>query len=1023
MAPEVQAEELPRAPTTQDALDLKRVDKSKVVEKTDENGADVGKVEKEDGTKSAGIAPETLHELTDIDKLTSFHEAKETREKVSNLATWAQYDAVAKQALDTERGLGQLTMRSKQGILHHTFTTLRIDDLERELRELKRVVYDKDFDAGPLDPNRDNFPVHKHELKASSINEFSLNHDSVLIPTEQQPALETRLQPGFSTNHLTQPPENAIGGLSRRPTGPGGEMSKNVNRIPERLRIRSRSLMSHLEKYTGSSILGIVRLDTLENERVYSAVVFLRPFKFFVKHEAAIRDSLEDVEAEIRAEALRKSKPGSSHHEYNNVKKRYGDKDLLQDLKLLICFLDVDLQPSFSLRKQIKDGTAVRIEYADLWHLFERGDYVVTRSHQSHAYLVVNTAGGRQPLIDKIKRDDEEIPSTPVSDFVVDCLSLGTDGSSYLPKIEKITIKKFHGSQPISSLAVYPLRFDPNADELRARFLKEGKKFVELTRDSFCHKKITGRTLDEPSHDLDAQVIVDMALAMNAKSEWQLQQRLSVDELTVRDKRETCENSWCKHNWGDEGCCGGDVIFKDLEMDDLDAEAFSGKLGRMLGSLRSDDLTEDELMLIRPNLHAFVLRSRQWVTVRTADIHDVVFENSFTDLVLPDNHKTTVQALVRTHENARNRQDASTGNSSIGSALDLVKGKGAGLVILLHGPPGVGKTSTAECVADDTRRPLYPITCGDIGETASEVESNLQYNFQLAHKWGCVLLLDEADIFLARRTRTDLRHNAVTSVFLRSLEYYAGILFLTTNRVGVIDPAFKSRIQMSLFYPKLDLEVTTKLYEKFIKRAREEQDRTGCYLFKIKEKEILRFAAKHFRRLEKSGSETWNGRQIRNAFQTAIALTEHESMNTDPDDLKPSLGKKQFETVADGFRKFDEYLIMATGATESDTAKREGIRNDAFMTAGPFVPMTTLSTPAYGTQAKQAVRSVAYDSESDDDSDSESDSEEEEDEPDWRKGGRKGKSAAASAKKQSDGQANEQEQYQQFLKWQRMQSR
>jgi SpoVK/Ycf46/Vps4 family AAA+-type ATPase len=141
-----------------------------------------------------------------------------------------------------------------------------------------------------------------------------------------------------------------------------------------------------------------------------------------------------------------------------------------------------------------------------------------------------------------------------------------------------------------------------------------------------------------------------------------------------------------------------------------------------------------------------------------------------------------------------------------------------------------------------------------------KVETKLHHNFKLAHKWGCVLLLDEADVFLARRSKMDLRHNAVTSVFLRSLEYYAGILFLTTNRVGGIDPAFKSRIHMSLFYPRLDFAATRKLYEVFIKRTRMEQERTGSVLFRIKEKEILRFGEKHFHQLEKEGLGTWNGR-------------------------------------------------------------------------------------------------------------------------------------------------------------------
>ena len=71
--------------------------------------------------------------------------------------------------------------------------------------------------------------------------------------------------------------------------------------------------------------------------------------------------------------------------------------------------------------------------------------------------------------------------------------------------------------------------------------------------------------------------------------------------------------------------------------------------------------------------------------------------------------------------------------------------QGKGFIILLHGEPGVGKTSTAECIADVTKRPLFSITCGDSGETAYQVEEHLEWNFQLAHRWGCVLLLDEAE--------------------------------------------------------------------------------------------------------------------------------------------------------------------------------------------------------------------------------------------------------------------------------------
>ena len=52
---------------------------------------------------------------------------------------------------------------------------------------------------------------------------------------------------------------------------------------------------------------------------------------------------------------------------------------------------------------------------------------------------------------------------------------------------------------------------------------------------------------------------------------------------------------------------------------------------------------------------------------------------------------------------------------------------------------------------------------GDLGMTPESVEVNLDFNFQLAQSWGCVLLLDEADVFLAERSKTDLARNALVS--------------------------------------------------------------------------------------------------------------------------------------------------------------------------------------------------------------------------------------------------------------------
>jgi SpoVK/Ycf46/Vps4 family AAA+-type ATPase len=143
--------------------------------------------------------------------------------------------------------------------------------------------------------------------------------------------------------------------------------------------------------------------------------------------------------------------------------------------------------------------------------------------------------------------------------------------------------------------------------------------------------------------------------------------------------------------------------------------------------------------------------------------------DTWQDLEIPQDHKGIVQALVNTHFS----KDRTTTKDP---GFDLVREKGKGVVILLHGAPGVGKTATAECVAASYGKPLLPITCGDLGLKPKEVEATLQKSFQLAQAWDCVMLLDEADIFLAQRTNQDIERNALVSVFLRVLEYYEGIL-------------------------------------------------------------------------------------------------------------------------------------------------------------------------------------------------------------------------------------------------------
>ena len=57
------------------------------------------------------------------------------------------------------------------------------------------------------------------------------------------------------------------------------------------------------------------------------------------------------------------------------------------------------------------------------------------------------------------------------------------------------------------------------------------------------------------------------------------------------------------------------------------------------------------------------------------------------------------------------------------------------------------------------------------------MSKNLEENFRLAHRWGCVLLLDEADVFLAKRDRENLKRNSLVS----SMDFPGHLPILGTN--------------------------------------------------------------------------------------------------------------------------------------------------------------------------------------------------------------------------------------------------
>ncbi|KAH8886177.1 P-loop containing nucleoside triphosphate hydrolase protein [Thozetella sp. PMI_491] len=160
-------------------------------------------------------------------------------------------------------------------------------------------------------------------------------------------------------------------------------------------------------------------------------------------------------------------------------------------------------------------------------------------------------------------------------------------------------------------------------------------------------------------------------------------------------------------------------------------------------------------------------------------------------------------------------------------STNAVPGKGEGLIFLLYGPPGCGKTLTAELLAEEEKRPLLRISCGDLGHFPSDVDRSLQALLKLASHASAIVLLDEADAFLAKRvvgSNRDYFQNAITSVFLKHLEYFPGVIFLTTNQKTEFDDAVSSRV-VSLHYGPLTAKSRARIWKNHLLKGKDGAER------------------------------------------------------------------------------------------------------------------------------------------------------------------------------------------------------
>ncbi|KAI9693169.1 MAG: hypothetical protein M1822_005165 [Bathelium mastoideum] len=596
-------------------------------------------------------------------------------------------------------------------------------------------------------------------------------------------------------------------------------------------------------------------------------------------------------------------KANSKKEKKRKIKKRL-DKQRAH-CKVLLKYINEDYEEvRKTLFPMLKAGN---ITFDLLWALFKPNTIAFT-----------NTYGSTEdPRCFKVDYANKESSFMRGEWYCVEGRYLEYDGKSYGMGDFEVNVDSFKGPRKITSLLTYPLKYHKEPEELKKKLIERGKRFVAMDGMNYrFHKGLAfqKRKKTVAKVNINGRIMVDPAIFRRIMPNYQISQIQAKEDDDVFDMDDSdgddCSSCCCCDDSDEEDDevaltrtrSGADdkdkeertkykvvmdkennAVVVEVPVDENGAEIRNQKLEGLEGSADGKaqrQFTEEELLIASPVVLGFAFSEKLWLEFSLGGVRDIEWdEHAFDALVMPPSHKRIVKALVESHKfHAAKTID------------DVIQGKGKGLVSVLHGPPGTGKTLTAEGIAELLKCPLYMVSAGELGTDPARLEHELQKILDIAHSWGAVLLLDEADVFLERREIHDIHRNALVSVFLRLLEYFQGILFLTTNRVETFDDAIQSRVHVALRYMELDSKARKEVWRMFVEKCRAVE---GVDTVTFKESDFESLARK-----------TMNGRQIKNVVRTAQALAVNE---------KEALSMDHIKKVLEVAESFDRDLKGGTG--------------------------------------------------------------------------------------------------------------
>ncbi|RYP71740.1 hypothetical protein DL769_004629 [Monosporascus sp. CRB-8-3] len=613
------------------------------------------------------------------------------------------------------------------------------------------------------------------------------------------------------------------------------------------------------------------------------------PYRVLIHHRAALA-------------RYRVSQPEMHDEEYAFTTAKHID--------ILLSFLDKTLGKQIREEEERHNSSTPKATFDNLWLLLKPGSVVYAEKDYKWTPFVVS--GVVTP-----SRSNEEGPRP----CTINCWNISYCGDRFTRLTFAFTIEPFTGEQAISSLPVIPERFfrgedgDMSPSDVAAEQIKLGKIAWELAKGPVYMSYDGGLVEKEDNEDEDspptrATGYINGRVIVDCEGFTKYANRCPVNDNSSRPPARTPIRPLPPIK--DQlpyfaPRCGCSACSKDGSMEEL--SPFVGFEG--LDPTYNDPPASDLYFLVLSKIvSGFILNERRWGHFSVERLHEIRFDReAFKYLVLDEGIKHTVKALIGRFANANGHVNPWPN--------DFIKNKGQGRIFLLHGSPGVGKTCTAEATAELAQRPLLSLTSGDLTTESETVEGNLDYFLTLGERFGAIVLLDEADVYLETRRSRDITRNGLVSIFLRALEYYRGVLFLTTNRVQTFDSAFTSRIHVALHYKPLTDGDREKIWLNSFERL--ERDSGGKVHVSVSTREYA-YDSQDVLGLR------WNGREIRNALQTAVALAEADAAEDGVD--RVTVTDKHLRYVVKMSRGFKDFLRRSRVRVEDDVYDDDDGDND-----------------------------------------------------------------------------------------------